>query len=247
MKRYMLRVAYDGTNYHGWQAQDNANTIEQELNKALSQLTGEEIVVMGASRTDAGVHAMDNVAVFDSDTTIPGEKIMYALSPLLPKDIIVQSSCEVPDGFHPRYQETRKTYEYQISNGKRINPLNQRFSCHVKEPLDEQTMNAAASYLVGTHDFKSFCSTGSQAKSTVRTVYECQVTREGDMVYILVSGNGFLYNMIRIIAGTLIKVGLGAWKPERVLEALDARDRKVAGPTAPAQGLTLMAVEYAEE
>lgn len=247
MKRFMLRVAYDGTNYHGWQAQDNAITIEQVLNEALMKLTGESIEVVGASRTDAGVHALDNVAVFDSETTIPGEKIMYALQPMLPKDVIIQYSCQVADDFHPRYCNTWKTYEYQIDNGKRENPKYSRYSWHVKEALDIDAMNAAASYLVGVHDFASFCAAGAQVKSTIRTIYSCQVEREGQLVYIQISGNGFLYNMVRIIAGTLINVGKGAWKPERVLEALEAKDRAKAGPTAPAKGLTLQEIQYEEE
>lgn len=247
MKRYMLRVAYDGTDYHGWQAQDNAITIEQVLNEALSHLTGEDIEVIGASRTDAGVHALDNVAVFDSETTIPGEKIMFALQPLLPKDVIIQYSCQVPNDFHPRFCNTCKTYEYQIDNGKRENPKYSRYSYHVKEPLDIDAMNAAASYLVGVHDFISFCAAGAQVKSTIRTIYSCHVEREGSMVYIQITGNGFLYNMVRIIAGTLIKVGQGAWKPERVLQALEALDRTQAGPTAPAKGLTLQEIQYEDE
>lgn len=247
MKRYMLRVAYDGTNYHGWQAQDNAITIEQVLNEALFRLTGEKIAVIGASRTDAGVHALDNVAVFDGNTTIPGEKLMYALQPLLPGDVIIQYSCQIPDDFHPRFCTAWKTYEYQIDNGRRENPKLSRYSCHVKEPLDVDAMNAAASYLIGTHDFASFCAAGAQVKSTVRTIYACHAEREGTMVYIQVTGNGFLYNMVRIIAGTLIRVGQGAWQPDRVLAALEARDRTQAGPTAPAKGLTLQEIQYKEK
>ncbi len=247
MKRFMLRVAYDGTNYHGWQAQNNAETVEQKLNEALTRLTGEPIAVIGASRTDAGVHALDNVAVFDSETTIPGEKLMFAVQPYLPDDIIIQYSCQAPDTFHPRFCKTRKTYEYQIDNGMRENPKCSRYSYHVREPLDTDAMNAAGSYLIGTHDFAAFCAAGAQVATTVRTIYSCAVEREDSMVYIQVTGNGFLYNMVRIIAGTLIRVGQGAWEPERVLEALESLDRTKAGPTAPAKGLTLQEIQYDEE
>src|SRR5699024_1584364 len=157
MKRFKLTVAYDGTNYCGWQIQPSAPTIEGELNKALCRLTGETIQVIGASRTDAGVHAYGNVAVFDSDTPIPGEKLLFALNPHLPEDIRIVDSCEVPSDFHPRYCDTRKTYEYHIQTGRTPLPTRRLYSHWLPHRLDVAAMNEAAKYLVGTHDFKSFC------------------------------------------------------------------------------------------
>ncbi len=244
MKRVKLIVAYDGTNYRGWQIQKNGQTIESMLDQALKELTGEDIHVMGASRTDSGVHAMGNVAVFDTEARMAGEKFVYALNQRLPEDIRVQHSCEVAPDFHPRYQETVKTYEYRILNRKFPLPscrLNSYFTCRI---LDSDRMRQAAAYLIGEHDFKSFCAAGAQVKTTVRTIYDLQIQRAGDLLTIRITGNGFLYNMVRIIAGTLMKVGGGEWEPEYVEEILAARDRKMAGPTAPAKGLTLMEIIF---
>lgn len=246
MKRIKLTVAYDGTNYCGWQIQNNGVTIEEELDRALRDLTKEDIHVLGASRTDAGVHAMGNVAVFDTEARMPGEKFSYALNQRLPEDIRIQNSCEVPMDFHPRYQETVKTYEYRILNREFPLPA-YRFNTHfIYYSLDENRMRQAAGLLTGEHDFQSFCTVGAQVKSTVRRIYEIEVFREGDLVTIRVTGNGFLYNMVRIIAGTLIKVGTGEWEPRKMTEILEAKDRMAAGPTAPAKGLTLMKISYPE-
>ncbi len=247
MKRVRLTVAYDGTNYCGWQVQPNGVTIEEVLNRELSRLFGEKIEVSGASRTDSGVHALGNVAVFDTDAPMPAEKISFALNQRLPEDIVVQDSREAPPGWHPRYQKSRKTYEYRILNRAFRLPSRRLDTYFYHYPLDEGRMGLAAGSLVGEHDFKSFCAAGSQARSTVRTIYSCGVEREGDVVTIRVTGNGFLYNMVRIIAGTLIRVGAGAVEPEEVPAILGARDRAAAGPTAPAHGLTLMGIEFEEE
>lgn len=244
MKRVKMIVAYDGTNYKGWQVQPNGITIEEVLNKKLSDLLGEEIVVMGASRTDSGVHSMGNVAIFDTETRMPADKICFALNQRLPEDIVVQGSCEVPLDWHPRYQNSRKTYEYRIVNRTFRMPTRRLDTYFYHHPLDVEKMNAAAAYLVGEHDFKSFCAIGAQVKTTVRTIYACDVEKEGDIITIRVTGSGFLYNMVRIIAGTLIRVGGGEWEPEHMLEILDACDRSAAGPTAPAHGLTMMGIEY---
>ncbi len=244
MKRYRLIVAYDGTNYSGWQLQDNAPTIEGELNKALSGLLKQEIVVMGASRTDAGVHAHGNVAVFDAETTIPGEKLKLALNPHLPDDIKIVDSAVVADDFHPRFCDTEKTYEYRIMNSRDPMPTMRLYSYWYNRPLDVERMNQAAALIPGEKDFKSFCAAGAQVKTTVRKVTGCEVFREGDLVTIRVKGEGFLYNMVRIIAGTLIRVGEGTWNPEHMTEIIEATDRTKAGPTAPAQGLTLIGIKY---
>lgn len=240
-------VAYDGTNYCGWQVQPNGITIEEVLNRSLSNLLGEKIEVMGASRTDSGVHSLGNVAVFDTDTRMPADKIAFALNQRLPEDIVVQGSCEVPLTWHPRYQESTKTYEYRILNRTFRMPTRRLDTYFYHYPLDVEQMSEAASYLVGTHDFASFCAANAQVKSTVRTIYSCTAQKENDIITIRVTGNGFLYNMVRIIAGTLIEVGAGKRRPVEIKDILAAENRDAAGPTAPAQGLTMMGIEYEEK
>lgn len=244
MKRIKLTVAYDGTDYCGWQIQPNGITVEKVLNRALSRLTGEDIAVTGASRTDAGVHARGNVAVFDTASTIPPERFSYAVNTLLPEDVVVVKSEEVAADWHPRYQESVKTYAYHILNREMPDPVRRKYVWHVNCPLDLEKMRTAAEYLTGEHDFKSFCSIHTGAKTTVRTIYSMDVERSGEVITIRVSGNGFLYNMVRIITGTLVEAGRGFRQPERVKELLDADERGKAGPTAPAQGLLLESIEY---
>lgn len=244
MKRVKLIVAYDGTNYCGWQIQPNGVTIEEILNKKLSELLREEIIVIGASRTDSGVHSLGNVAVFDTNTQIPADKISYALNQRLPDDITIQYSCEVSSDFHPRFCNSMKTYEYKILNRKFPVPSYRLYSHFAYMPLNVSAMEEATKYIIGEHDFKSFCSTRTQVTDTVRTVHSLTVTKEEDMIRIHVSGNGFLYNMVRIIVGTLIKVGLGVYPPVHVKEILEARNRMVAGPKVPAKGLTLVRIDY---
>ena len=243
-KRIRLTVAYDGTNYHGWQLQDNGNTIEAELNKGLSELLGEEIRVIGASRTDSKVHALGNVAVFDTVSRMPAGKISYALNQRLPEDIRIQKSQEVPADWHPRRCESRKTYEYRIYRAEFPMPVKRLYSYFVYQPLDVGRMREAAAYLEGEHDFKSFCQTGAQVESTVRTIHSLWVEEQESDLIIRVCGNGFLYNMVRIIAGTLIEAGQGKREPESVPEILGALNRGAAGPTAPARGLTLVKYEF---
>lgn len=242
--RVRLTVAYDGTNYHGWQIQPTGITIESVLNETLSGLLGEEIQVTGASRTDSGVHSLGNVAVFDTNTRIPAEKISYALNQRLPEDIVVQKSEEVAGDFHPRYCDSRKTYEYRILNREFRDPTRRKNTYFYYHPLDVEKMQRAADYLIGEHDFKSFCAVNAQVKTTVRRIYACNVEREDDVITIRITGNGFLYNMVRIIAGTLIQVGSGAVAPDQMGEILKKTDRSAAGPTAPAQGLTMIGIEY---
>ena len=244
MRRIRLVLAYDGTNYSGWQFQKNAVTIEEVLNKALSQLMGEEIAVIGASRTDAGVHALENVAVFDTENRMAADKICLALNQWLPEDIRALRSEETAPDWHPRKQNCTKTYEYRILNRKINMPTERLYSYFCYFPLDVEKMKKGAAYLVGEHDFRSFCAPRGQAEETVRTIYSLSIDKKDDMITLRISGSGFLYNMVRIIAGTLIKVGIGVYPPEHVEEILDARDRRAAGPTAPAKGLTLVSMEY---
>ena len=244
MRRIKLTVAYDGTNYCGWQIQPNGITVEEVLNRALSRLTGEKLRVTGASRTDAGVHARGNIAVFDTASTIPAERFAYAVNPLLPEDIAVVNSEEVPQDWHPRYQNSVKTYGYRIVNREMPDPLRRNYTWHVSFPLDIDKMRTAAEYLKGEHDFRSFCSIHTGAATTVRTVYMLDIGKTGDEIVIRISGNGFLYNMVRIIAGTLTEVGRGFRTPENVKKILEAEEREKSGATAPPQGLTLISIEY---
>ena len=243
MKRVKLVVAYDGTAYHGWQLQPGARTIEGELNKALSELLSEEIQVIGASRTDSGVHALCNVAVFDTNTKIPAEKISYALNQRLPEDIRIRKSEEAAPDFHPRRCNSQKTYEYRILNDEFPVPTRRLYAHFTYIPLDVSLMRQGAEYLLGEHDFKSFCSAGAVVETTVRRILGIQVEQQGKEIVIRICGTGFLYNMVRIIAGTLMEIGRGAYPPEHMKEILEALDRQAAGPTAPACGLTLIKYE----
>ena len=245
--RVMLTVAYDGTNYHGWQVQPNGVTIEEILNRCLSELFQENIQVIGASRTDSGVHALSNIAVFDTTSRMPAEKVSYALNQRLPDDIRIQKSQQVADTFHPRHQKSIKTYEYKILNREFALPTERLYSYFTYIPLDIAMMQEAAAYLEGEHDFKSFCSTNTTVETTVRTIYKIQVEKSGDMISIQVSGSGFLYNMVRIIAGTLIEVGKGRMQPIQIRDILESEKRESAGPTAPANGLTLKNYQYMTE
>lgn len=242
-----MSIAYDGTNYCGWQWQPNGLTIEEVLNRELTALLKEPIAVIGASRTDSGVHAKGNVAVFDTNARIPAEKICFALNQRLPEDIVIQESKEVPLDYHPRKRNTIKTYEYRILNRKLPFPLERLYAHFLYFPLDVEKMQKAADYLVGEHDFKSFCSAHTQAEETIRHIYSAQVYKEGDVVTVRLKGNGFLTHMVRIIAGTLMKVGTGQIPVEKVKEILEARDHHAPGATkAPAKGLTLIGIEEVE-
>ena len=255
MKRVMLTVAYDGTNYHGWQIQPNAATIEGELNKHLSELLGEQIEVIGASRTDAGVHALGNIAVFETNARMPADKISYAMNQRLPEDIKVRGSKEIAADFHPRKVASRKTYEYRIWHDIFPMPTERLDSYFVYTPLNLDAMREAAGYLEGEHDFTSFCSVNTEVESKVRTIYGIEIAADqtpddkmvsGGMIKIRVSGNGFLYNMVRIIVGTLLEVGKEVYEPQYVKDILAGMDRELAGPTVPAHGLTMISYELTE-
>lgn len=246
LRRIMLVIAYDGTNYCGWQVQPNGVSIQSVLQSAIEDLVGEKIRLTGASRTDAGVHARGQVAVFDTHSTIPADRFALAINQKLPEDIAIQSSKEVSKGFHPRYAKTSKTYEYRILNRKIPIPCERLYSYFVPRNLDLDAMRRAARYICGTHDFKNFASTKTSVCDTVRTVYGLELKKEGDMLTLSITGNGFLYNMVRIIAGALLYVGFGQSSPEKIQEALHSASRIVPGPTAPANGLTLVEIRYEE-
>ncbi len=262
MKRILLVIAYDGTNYSGWAYQKDQTipTIEGAVEKALQKLTGESIIVIGASRTDSGVHALCNYCVFDTDSSIPPEKFAPAMNAKLPEDIRIRKSFEVPMDFHPRSAVTEKTYEYKIYVSRIEDPTKTRYAHYTWFRMDVDKMREAAAILVGEHDFKSFANVATTALTTVREITDIQVESEevsipsimcsprggvaeqdkAFMITIRVSGKGFLYNMVRIIAGTLMEVGRGLRTPEQVREMLEAKDRQASGPTAPACGLTLV-------
>ncbi len=253
MKRIKLTVAYDGTNYSGWQIQPNAPTIENVLDEAIYKTTGEKVHVTGASRTDAGVHAFGNVAVFDTESTIPGDKWVFAINRNLPDDVSVIESREVKPDFHPRHCNTVKTYEYTMLCGVHPLPQLRNTSWHVGNDLDVEAMRVAAQELIGEHDFKSFCCVRTQVESTVRTVYSIEFVEKPygwngshKLITMRIRGNGFLYNMVRIIAGTLAQVGKGKLAKADVQAMLEAKDRCEAGQTAPPQGLALMNIDYVD-
>ena len=240
IRRIMLVVAYDGTAYRGSAYQkNNRNTVEEMLNRAILWLTGEETMVIGASRTDAGVHAYGSIYVFDTHSPIPGDRFSFALNNMLPEDIRAVESREVALSFHPRHCNSEKTYEYRVLNTKMEIPTKRHYTYHFDMELNIDAMLEAGSYLVGEHDFTSFCNVKSGAQSHVRTVKSVEVERVGDEVVVTVTGNGFLYNMVRIIVGTLLQIGRGKGEPLDVKKMLEAKDRSAAGPTAPAQGLYL--------
>ena len=243
-RRFFLIVEYDGTSYCGWQRQQNGPSVQQELEEALLRLMGETIGVTGSSRTDAGVHAMGLCAHFDSATRIPPEKIAFALNTMLPPDIRIRESGLAREGFHARYSACGKVYRYRFFNSRHDLAIGRQYAAHVPLKLDVELMDREAQALCGTHDFEAFAASGSVVKSTVRTIYRVQVTRNGDEVTLYVLGDGFLYNMVRIIAGTLMEVGTGKREPGAIARAIETKDRLALGQTAPAKGLTLMRVLY---
>jgi len=246
IRRILLTVAYDGTNFCGFQKQsdENVRTVQGELEKALSTFFRKEIVCTGASRTDRGVHALGQRVTIDVDTTVPVEKIPLALYPYLPEDISIMNSEYVSDKFHPRYNCINKTYQYRIYNGKYRNPISRNYAEYCHNVLDAEKMNEASKAFLGTHDFKGFAASANSSKTTVRTIFDISVKRNGDYITIEVTGDGFLYNMIRIMAGTLMLAGEGKLSYEELVKIIDSKDRTKAGKTAGPGGLTLMKIIY---
>ncbi|MBO5993933.1 MAG: tRNA pseudouridine(38-40) synthase TruA [Firmicutes bacterium] len=252
MRRIALKIAYEGTDYAGWQRQENGPSIQQTIEDTVFDLFHERVDLMGSGRTDAGVHARGQIAAMDMEHPIPTDKLILALNSNLPEDIRIYEAWEADKDFHPRFQAKRKTYEYVIFQGPVCPPELRRFAWHVKDPMDLSLMEEAARKLVGTHDFAAFRSTGGMNLSTVRTVEEVKIVCEpveetkGRILRLRITGNGFLYNMVRIIAGTLKEIGQERLPVTVIEEALQKGDRLLLGPTAPAQGLFLVSVEYPE-
>lgn len=246
-RKILLTLSYDGTDYYGWQRQANhegVRTGEQALDEACTKLFQQPVRCIGASRTDRGVHALGQRATIEVESSIPIDKIPVALNTFLPDDMVAAHAVEVPESFHCRYQAKRKTYLYHIYQHNFRNPMLRNYAEFVRGPLDIGQMEAACPAFIGKHDFKAFCATGSSAKTTVRTIFDLHVSKDGKMVTISVTGDGFLYNMVRIIAGTLIYVGIGKLAAEDMESIIASCDRTRAGKTAGPQGLVLKEIVY---
>jgi tRNA pseudouridine38-40 synthase len=248
LRNVKLTIAYDGSQYHGWQIQPGFTTVQGVITEALRTLFGPHARVCGASRTDAGVHALGQVGLIQIDSPIPTENLVRVISDKLPDDIVIVGAEEVRMGFDVIGEVTRKLYRYTIYCGPVRPVLHLRYCWHISSRLDVAPMDAAAKVLTGRKDFKSFASAADSRDDSVRTVFRCDVTEkaedENQWVYIEVEGDGFLYNMVRNIVGSLVEVGLGRWEPEKLVEVLEAKDRRAAGPIAPPNGLCLMWIEY---
>lgn len=245
MKRmFKLVIAYDGSNYCGWQKQVNNKTVEGELIKACNRIFNGDFVIKGSSRTDSGVHALGQVASLEVESEIALYKITPALNCYLPDDIVIQSTEEVEMNFHPRYCAKEKTYSYKIYNAKVPLPQLSRYTYFYYKDIDIKSMQKAAQYFVGEHDFFAFSSPGGTVKTSTRILYRCEVIKKDDLIEIIVTGNSFLYNMVRIMVGTLIDVGIGKIKPEDISTIIESKDRYKAGKKAPARGLTLVEIKY---
>ena len=244
MRRIALIIEYDGTNYVGWQIQPNGVSVQQTIDDAFEKLIGERPVLHASGRTDSGVHAKAQVAHFDTECRIPADKICYALNTRLPGDVRIKSSFETPGDFHARFCVKEMHYEYRILNAPHSSAFLRNTALHVHYPLKKERLDRAAEYFLGEHDFNAFRSSGSCSTSTVRTIYASEWRREGELLVYHVAGSGFLYNMVRIMTGTMLRIGLGFEEPELVKEALEHAERSYAGDTAPAHGLMLSRVKY---
>ncbi|WZL72567.1 tRNA pseudouridine(38-40) synthase TruA [Clostridiaceae bacterium 35-E11] len=245
MRNIRLVIQYDGTRYKGWQRLgDNDHTIQAKIESVLSKMTGETIEIIGSGRTDAGVHALGQVTNFRTNSSMSIQEIQDYCYRYLPEDIVIKSVKEAGDKFHARYNATRKKYIYKIWNHLYHDPFNRKYITHITEPLNIDLMKEAADALVGLHDFTSFTTAKSKKKSMVREIYAIDIMKNGNNIEMLFQGNGFLHNMIRIIVGTLIEVGLGRIEVKEVKAILHKKDRKAAGATAPPQGLFLYDVDY---
>lgn len=244
MKKILLTIAYDGTNYFGWQKQNNKPTVEGEIIKACSKIFTNEFELIGSSRTDRGVHALGQRATIQTEATIPTDRICNALNSNLPDDIVIRDAQDVNLDFHVRYDVKQKTYEYKVFNDLYMIPQLRNFVAFERKKLNIYNMRLASAYFIGEHDFKSFCSSQTAVKTTVRTIYDIQISENNNIIALKITGNGFLYNMVRIIAGTLLYVGLGKIDPKSIIDIINSKDRNRAGKTLVPQGLTLIDIKY---
>ena len=244
MRNIKLTIEYDGKKFNGWQKQPDRLNIQGEIENAIKEITGEEVELIGSGRTDAGVHAFGQIANFKTNSNLPIEKFAIAINSKLKKSIVIKEAEEVDERFHSRYNAKQKTYRYVINNSKQGTAIYRDLECHIPMDLDIEKMKKATKYFEGEHDFKAFKASGTSSKSSVRTIYKAEVIEDGDRIKIELTGNGFLYNMVRIISGTLVEVGLGKIKAEDIPSIIESGDRNKAGKTLPAHGLYLLNVKY---
>ena len=244
MRNIKLIIEYDGKQFNGWQKQPTKLNIQGEIERAIGEITGEEIDLTASGRTDAGVHSLGQTANFKTNSNIPIEKFAIAINSKLKRSIVIKSAEEVDERFHSRYSVKAKRYRYTINNSEMGTALFRDMEYHFPMKLDVEKMKVAAKFFEGEHDFKAFKASGTSSKSSVRIIYKAEVSQDGDRIYIDLTGNGFLYNMVRIISGTLLDVGIGKIKPEEITEIIESKQRTRAGKTLPAHGLCLMEVNY---
>ena len=244
MRNIKLTIEYDGKDFNGWQRQPDKLNIQGEIEKAIKEITGENIDLVASGRTDAGVHSLGQIANFKTSSKLPVEKIPIAINTKLKRSIRILRAEEVEEEFHSRYSCKKKTYRYIINNSKNGTAIYRNLQYNFSEKLDEAKMNEAIKCFIGEYDFKAFKASGTSSKSSVRTIYSGSVIRKDDLVIIQITGNGFLYNMVRIIAGTLVEVGVGKLKPIDIKKIIESKDRQNAGKTLPPQGLYLVNVSY---
>ena len=244
MRNIKLVIEYDGKDFNGWQKQPTKLNIQGEIERAIKDITGEDVELNASGRTDAGVHSLGQVANFKTNSNIPTEKFPIALNTKLKRSIRILSAEEVEESFHSRYNCKKKTYRYVINNSENGTAIYRNLEYNFSQKLDVEKMQEAAQYFMGEHDFKGFKASGTSSKSSVRTIYKAEVRKENEKVIIELTGNGFLYNMVRIISGTLIDVGIGKIEPNEILEIIKSGERESAGKTLPPQGLYLVKVEY---
>ncbi len=244
MRNIILTLCYDGTGYHGFQRQNNGMTIQQVVEEAIKKVTGETVSITGCSRTDAGVHATKYICNFKTESSVPADKFCFALNSYMPDDVSCIASGEAEMDFHARYSAKSKTYTYTIYNAPHKNPVLCRFAWHYPIKIDRVKMRQAAAAIVGTHNFSAFMATGGQQKTTVKTVNFLNITEDGERIFIEINADGFLYNMVRIIAGTLVYAGTGKINPADIPDIIKSGDRTLAGITAPPEGLCLKEIFY---
>jgi len=244
MPRFKFIVAYDGTNYHGFARQKNALTVQEVLEGAISSILQKPIEVVGSGRTDTGVHAKGQCCIFNAETSIEVQNLARAINSKLPSDIVIKDVQIAADDFHPRYAAKNKTYRYQILNSDTRDPFIDKYAYFYPYPLDIERMQEAATYMIGEHDFNCFCSAGGGAHSTVRIIYDLKIIKQDELILIDVCGNGFLYNMVRIIVGTLLKIGSQKLSANDIENIIKSKNRALAGPTAPPEGLTMLEIVY---